>query len=239
MRKQHRRRNFIFLGGIDVKEQIREIVLSYGADLCGFANIDRFDNAPSGFKPTDIYCNCKSVISYAVALPQGLTKINPRLIYGHFNNMSCPEADIIAFKSSKKIEDNFRCIAIPIPCDSPYEYWDAENMEGRGLLSMKHMAVQAGLGSIGKSSLFLNKQYGNMITLGALLTNLDLPSDPLSERLCIDSCHRCIDACPVKAIKNGKVNQKSCRENTYGKTKRGFDTVNCNKCRVLCPLNTR
>ena len=29
-----------------MKEEIREIILSYGADLCGFANIDRFQDAP-------------------------------------------------------------------------------------------------------------------------------------------------------------------------------------------------
>lgn len=224
---------------LTIKERIREIVMSYGADLCGIANIERFIDAPSGFNPVDIYPDCRSVISYAIALPQGLTKINPRLIYGHYNYISCPEVNLIAFKSAKKIEVDFNCFVVPMLCDSPYEYWDAENLEGRGLLSMKHIAVQAGLGSIGKSSLFLNKQYGNLITLGAMLTNLDLPSDSLSERLCIDSCHRCIEACPVKAIENGNVNQKLCRENTYGKTKRGFDTVDCNKCRVLCPLNTR
>jgi epoxyqueuosine reductase QueG len=220
-----------------MKEEIRSIVLSYGADLCGFAGIDRFDNAPSGFKPTDIYPDCKSVISFAIALPKGLAKVNPRLVYGHYNYVSCSEIDIIAFKSAKKLEKSFGCIAVPIPCDSPYEYWDSENMEGHGLLSMKHIAVQAGLGSLGKSSLFINKHYGNMVTLGAVLTNLVFPSDVISENICIVSCHKCIEACPVGAIYNGTVNQKLCRENTYGKTERGFDTVDFNKCRTVCPAN--
>ncbi|KAA6328570.1 hypothetical protein EZS27_022547 [termite gut metagenome] len=39
------------------------------------------------------------------------------------------------------------------------------------------------------------------------------------------------------AIENGRVNQKLCRNNTYGKTKRGFDTVDCNCCRTACPMN--
>lgn len=220
-----------------MKQQIREIILLNGADLCGFASIDRFDKAPSGFKPTDIYPDCKSVISFATALPRGLAKVNPRLIYGHFNSISCPEIDMIAFKSAKKIEEIFRCIAVPIPCDSPYEYWDSENMEGRGLLSMKHTAVQAGLGSLGKSTLFINERYGNMVTLGAILTNLDLPSDMFSKNICMVNCRKCIDACPAKAIDNGAVNQKLCRTNTYEKTKRGFDTVDCNICRTACPIN--
>ena len=220
-----------------MKEQIRAIVLAYGADLCGFASIDRFNNAPSGFSPCDIYSDCKTVISFAIALPQGLIKINPRLIYGHFNYMSCSEIDNIAFKSSKKIEKLFNCFAIPIPCDSPYEYWDTSKREGRGLLSMKHAAVQAGLGSLGKNTLFISKHYGNMVILGAILTNLTLPSDMVSENICITNCNKCAESCPVQAIANGTVNQKLCRENTYNKTERGFDTVDCNKCRVVCPIN--
>ena len=32
------------------------------------------------------------------------------------------------------------------------------------------------------------------------------------------------------------VTQKKCRQNTYGNTARGFDTVDCNKCRRECPM---
>jgi len=102
---------------------------------------------------------------------------------------------------------------------------------------MKHAAVQAGLGSLGKNTLFISKHYGNMVILGAILTNLTLPSDMVSENICITNCNKCAESCPVQAIANGTVNQKLCRENTYNKTERGFDTVDCNKCRVVCPIN--
>ena len=75
-----------------MKEHIRELVSSCGADLCGFANIDRFHHVPCGYKPSDIYADCKSVVAFAVALPQGLAKVNPRLIYGHFHSISCIES---------------------------------------------------------------------------------------------------------------------------------------------------
>ena len=220
-----------------MKEHIREIVLSYGADLCGFANIDRFDNVPYGYRPSDIYADCKSVVAFAVALPRGLANVNPRLIYGHFNYISCAEVDRIAFKAAKKMEENYRCVVVPMPCDNPYECWDSEKMEGAGLMSMKHIAVQAGLGVIGKSSLLINEHYGNMVTLGAILTSLELPSDRLSKNICSPDCRKCIEACPAHAIENDAVNQKLCRINTYGKTERGFDTVDCNKCRIVCPIN--
>jgi epoxyqueuosine reductase QueG len=221
---------------MDAKEQIRELMLSLGADVCGFANIDRLESASLGFKPTDIFADCQSVISFGMALPKGLFQINPRLVYGYYNSFCCLEIDMIAFKAAKQIETVFNCVAVPIPCDSPYEYWDSEKLEGRGLLSMKHTAVAAGLGTIGKSTLLLNKHYGNRLTIGVVLTNLDLLSDPISQSICMDNCHECEDNCPVGAIENGVVNQKLCRNHTYGKTKRGFDTTDCNTCRAICPM---
>jgi epoxyqueuosine reductase QueG len=220
-----------------MKEQIRNLILSLDADVCGFTRTDRFADAPQGYKPTDISPDCRSVISFGIALPEGLAKVPPRLIYGYYNTFCRTEADTIAFKAAKRMEENYHCIAVPLPCDSPYEYWDNDRMEGRGLLSMKHIAVAAGLGVIGKSTLLLNNRYGNMLTIGAILTDLDLPSDPVAENICVDECRKCMDGCPVGAIKNGIVNQKLCRMHTYGKTKRGFDTVDCNLCRTVCPVS--
>lgn len=220
-----------------MKEGIREHVISLGVDLCGFANIDRFSDAPIGFGPTDIWQNCKSIISIAIAIPKGFLEIKPRLIYAHYNNFTCLQIDAIAFNTSKYLENEFKCKAVPLPSDSPYEYWDKESLEGRGLLSLKHIAVKAGLGTLGKNSLFVCNQFGNMVTLGCILTDLDLESDALVPSICIQGCRKCVDSCPVNAIESNIVNQGLCRNNTYGKTERGFDTVDCNSCRVACPLN--
>ena len=38
----------------------------------------------------------------------------------------------------------------------------------------------------------------------------------------------------IKETEDGSVVQKRCRLNTYGKTPRGFDTVDCNNCRTVC-----
>ena len=100
----------------------------------------------------------------------------------------------------------------------------------------KYVAQACGVGRIGKSALLLNAEYGNMLTLGAILTNLDLESDPYAEVICIPGCRKCMDACPVHAIHETHVVQKECRANTYGKTARGFDTVDCNQCRMVCPM---
>lgn len=219
-----------------MKESIRQIVLSQGADVCGIANIERFSEAPAGFSPIDLFWDCKSVVTLGIALPKGLLDVKPRLIYGHFNSLSCREVDEVSFQAAKKIERELGCNAVPVPCDAPYEYWDNENVQGKGLMSMRHAAVLSGLGSIGKNSLLINAQYGTALTVGAILLDVNLPSDNLCESLCLERCKKCVESCPAGAIENGTVNQMACRRNTFGKTERGFDTVDCNNCRIVCPL---
>lgn len=219
-----------------MKEEIRKKALDLGADVCGFANIDRFIDAPEGFHPCDSYRDCKSVVVIGFALPKGLFEVKPDLIYGHFNYLTTPEVDKLTMTTAKIIEDRYDGVAVPMPCDGPYDYWDSQKMEGRGLISMKHAAVNAGLGTLGKNTLLLNAKFGNRLTVGAILTNLELRSDDFAESICVEGCSLCIKNCPAQAIKEESVIQKLCRNNAYGKTARGFDTVMCNQCRTVCPL---
>lgn len=219
-----------------MEKYIKNAALQFGADVCGIGSIDRFADAPKGFSPLDLYNKCKSVIAVGIALPKGLYEVDSRLMYGHFNAEVCTMLDILELKLAKEMERTFHCKAVPVPCDSPYEYWDAEKMTGKGLISLKHTAVLCGLGSIGKSSLLINPEYGNRLTVGAILTDLELKGDLIQPDLCIPGCRKCLENCPVQAIKDGSVEQKLCRLNTYGETARGFDTVDCNNCRVVCPM---
>jgi len=220
-----------------MKETVREILLSLGADVCGFASNHRFQDAPAGFAPTDVWPACKTVIAFGIALPKGLLEAPGNLIYGYFNNQTTGMVDRIGLEAARRIEARYPAKVMPIPCDAPYDAWNAETMTGKGILSMRHAAVACGLGHLGKSALLLNPAFGNRLTLGLLLTDMDLPSDEPCETICIPGCTRCIDACPAHAIQpDGTVSQWNCRPNTFGQNARGFATVNCNACRTACPM---
>lgn len=217
-----------------MESSIKEFALASGADLCGIAGVERFAAAPEGFRPTDIYADCRSVVVLAKAMPKGLAFVSPRIIYNHAGDINVAELDRIVFSMAMEIE-RLGAIAVPLPSDGPYDYWENDTMTGKGLLSMRHAAVQAGLGTLGKNTLLINKNYGNLLNIGAVLTNLELSSDELSEELCIPGCRRCLDACPVHALDGSVANQQLCRTNTYGENERGFGVVNCNRCRMACP----
>ena len=69
-----------------------------------------------------------------------------------------------------------------------------------GRYSHKKAAVLSGLGTIGKSSMFLHKDYGTRVRLGTVFT--DAPFDVSDVRpvsLC-KNCDLCVKACPSGAI---------------------------------------
>ena len=71
-----------------------------------------------------------------------------------------------------------------------------------GTLPHKTAATLAGLGWIGKSSLFISSLYGPRVRLGTVLTDLPLEAgNPVSAGKC-GSCRACIKACPVMAIRD-------------------------------------
>jgi epoxyqueuosine reductase len=96
--------------------------------------------------------------------------------------------------------------------------------------------ICAGLGVLGKNTLLMNQRYGNMIQLGAILTNLELEGDPPATYVgCAPGCNICIEACPVNALHGETVEQRLCRPRSIVKTTKGYTLTKCNICRIACP----
>ena len=67
--------------------------------------------------------------------------------------------------------------------------------------SHKMAATKAGLGWIGKSSLFVSTEFGCGVRLATVLTNAPLTTgEPMTENQCGD-CIECVKACPYEAIR--------------------------------------
>ena len=216
-------------------EDVKKVAFDLGAQLCGIAPIERFSEAPNGFHPADIFSKTKSVILLAKLIPEGTFQANSPVPYTAANDVLLDDVIRISCNLSVELERNDGLTAVPIPGE-PYEYWDDEKKEGKGILSLKHAGYLAGLGSIGRNSLLTNQAYGNRLVLGAVLLNIALEGDIVTDYgFCDDSCQVCIDGCPVHAIDGGTVNQKLCRSNSINLTTKGYLFYICNECRSACP----
>jgi epoxyqueuosine reductase len=215
--------------------EIKSIAARLGAHLCGIAPAERFSGAPEGFRPTDIYSDCESVIVFARRLPSHiLYAVNP-VPYTRVNNLMAEECDRLALELSLRLDDA-GVGAVAIPSDDPYEYWEPDNRYGRGILSMRHAGHLAGLGALGRNTLLVNRDLGNMIQLGAVLVDIRIEGDPVQDfDPCPPGCSLCIDACPQHALDGTTVDQKTCREISCFINERGFVIKRCNICRSKCP----
>ena len=216
-------------------DDVKNIVLKYGADLCGIAPVDRFSEAPEGFHPRDIFDTCKSIIVFAKSLPCYAIHAKNCIPYSFLNQKITDEVDNLTLQLCRYFE-NSGINVIPIPSDDPYEYWDENRQHGQAILSLRHAGYMAGLGVIGKNTLLINDRFGSMIQLGALLTDLKLQGDPIADYVgCIEDCTVCLDNCPVNALNGETVIQKLCRPLSNFKTGKGYILKKCNLCRIECP----
>ncbi len=109
----------------------------------------------------------------------------------------------------------------------------------------KQLAVEAGLGWIGRQSLLVTPQFGSFVTLGILLLDqeVDTFDSPLLGVGC-GECRRCIEACPTGAIgENRTIDSRRCVsaltvecDNVQDKALDGW-IFGCDGCQSVCPYN--
>jgi epoxyqueuosine reductase len=215
---------------------VKAIALRLGARACGIASADRFEAAPEGFRPGDIYPACRSVVVFLKELPEAVILLDNPIPYTHAAYQLYGELDRLGMELCRALEAA-GLHGVPVPTDTPYLHWEPERSHGMGILSLRHAAVQAGLGVLGRNTLVINERYGNLVYVGAVLTDGLLQADPEgTEEVCPSGCRVCLDSCPVAALDGTTVNQALCRQQSFFKTPRGFDLYACNLCRRNCPL---
>ena len=214
--------------------EVKRILCDMGADLCGIASIDRFGEAPEGFHPRDVLPSCKSVIVIAKKFPVGTLRCETTVPYTIARNILSNELDMMSVRFCAEME-NRNVIAVPTGSISHNQY-DSKHDRWRSIVSAKHSAVAAGLGRIGKNTLLVTPEYGNMVWLNAMLTDAPLdPDETLPGNPCPDGCSLCIDSCPAQALGNPEMNQAACFSHAFHTDQGAELTLKCHTCRSICP----
>lgn len=112
----------------------------------------------------------------------------------------------------------------------------------------RYWAKKCGLGWIGKSSLFINQQYGSKIFLGEIICNYTTDYNETEAKNMCASCSLCLNSCPNKAIGENKLfDATKCVSyqtiENKNKIPNNFKTMGyiygCDICLEICPWNKK
>lgn len=216
-----------------LEQEIKEFLLSKGVSDVGFACIDNADTGELR------YC-----VSIAVRLSDAIIdEITDKPTPTYFNHYRTVNAfidrallELGLFLNGKGY--NYITVAA------------SQSMPGtpfNGRYSHKEAARKAGLGGIGKNSLFIHKKYGTRVRLGTLFTDCPLEGDgEIKENLCT-GCDKCVKACPAGAILGKDFEPGIRREEMFSPAvcseymKKQFQHIGrgavCGICMKVCPEN--
>lgn len=114
-------------------------------------------------------------------------------------------------------------------------------------LADRKMAIEAGLGFIGKNRCFIHPKFGSYVSIASILTSIPLPADAPMNKTCLN-CGACLQACPGQALQENRFCFENCK--SYITQKKGEFTktelaimrktpliFGCDVCQEVCPHN--
>jgi epoxyqueuosine reductase QueG len=242
----------------DLKRQISDH-MQPDVRAIGFAPVERFADAPPGHQPGNACKNAKTVIVFGLPVPRGILRspdYNLYFLHRTYHTVY-RNLDELALRLCNFIESTGDHLAVPVPSYAPMVF---KQMVPWGLMSLKHAAVQAGLGAFGRSGQMYHPKYGSMLRLSAVITSAELPGDPLIEKdPCPPACVACQELCPSGAFDSeGAFDKMICLRYTVkhaiyplalrdAKSLEHIERVvntaghdywlSCDECLKACPLN--
>lgn len=187
--------------GLSLREltaEVKDVARANGAALVGVAAVESIPLSTPPLPVTKLMPEARTVVVFAIPMLRG--SIESPSIYSAMISTHAiyKEEEILALRVGRLLEEQGYRAALVVAA-SPIEM----SRETKGLLgdiSLRHAAVGAGLGTIGKSRLLLTAKWGPRVRLGAVVTDAPLAADkPVLERMC-DDCDLCVQSCPAQAL---------------------------------------
>lgn len=216
-----------------LEKELKEYLLSKGASDVGFAYIDNSDTG-------ELKYSVSIVIRLSDAIIDEITDEPTPTYFNHYRTVNAFIDRLLLEAGLFLSSRGYNYITVAASQSMPGTPYN-------GRYSHKEAARKAGLGGIGRNSLFIHKQYGTRVRLGTLFTDCPLEGDgEMKENLCT-GCDECVRACPSGAIlgkdftpgieRNEMFSPKVCSDymkKQYHHIGRG---VVCGICMKVCPYN--
>lgn len=225
----------------DLKQRIIAFCKQQGADLVGFAPVERWDEegtVPPEFRPRALFPPTQTVIVIGIGMPLPIVETTPSILHKELYDTSNIELDQIAFRLVRFLNRQ----GYPSYYFTRDGYGSLKILKKRMYAAFGHTkaAQYAGLGTIGLSNNLLTPEFGPRVRFISVFTSAKLePSPMITKELCI-KCLACAKCCPKRALKPRKdqiiadLDKIACTEMARELTRRRC--YPCGICTKVCPI---
>lgn len=237
-------------------ESLKKLLLKHGATLVGFASVENLYNECDLNLPKSIDSVSEPIViphypravSIAIAIPRdvilGIHNAPTDEYYNTYYSLN-RKLDMLAEMGEAYLESQgYLAYAQTVNRTKEFGIFTT-------VMPHKTVAVNAGLGWIGKSALLVTPEYGSAIRITSILTDAPLETNGLIEHIRCGNCKQCQKACPGKAI-TGKLwdvskgrdwifDAMACRKKAREIASQaiGKEITLCGKCIESCPYTQK
>lgn len=191
------------------KQAVQRAAKDALVDMIGFAGRSRFDDLLPDKNPFTLFSEAKTAILIARRITRGtLRGVEEGINFGDYSlfgkNWLSDEFiaqsayDVATFIERAGYE------AMPIVPEKQV----AVSGVGQSVFpDFKYAAVACGLGEIGLCGEVLTPRFGPRQRLAMILTDAEIPEDPIFEGSICTQCGRCIEICPLHAFHDHQAEQ--------------------------------
>jgi epoxyqueuosine reductase QueG len=225
----------------DLKDHIMRFARAQGADIIGFAPVERWVKAgevPPDFYPQSLWPPARTVIVLGLEMPLPIVETTPSILHMELYRTANRKLDLLAYEMTRHL-NRLGHASFFFPRDG---FSSMKALREKNLAAFSHVlaAKYAGLGTIGASHCLLTPEFGPRVRLVSVFTAARIPADPVQdEELCI-KCGACAACCPKHAITMredkvvGDYDAKACLEMAEELTCRRC--YPCGICTKVCPI---
>lgn len=201
---------------------LKKLSLEAGADDVGFVEIDRPALADQKNDILWAFPQARTLIALVVRMNRENIRTPARSIANLEFHHAGDEMNEVARRIVAALErEGVRALnggAVGFPMEA--DRWGAKMW----VVSLKPVAVAAGLGHMGIHRNVIHPKFGNFIILGTVLVDAEVTaySQPIEYNPCLE-CKLCVAACPTGAIgADGKFDFSACYTHNYREFMSGF-----------------
>lgn len=186
---------------LDLHSRVIEFCRDHGADLVGFAPVqrwDEFNEVPVEFRPQSLFAPAQTVIVIGMAMPLPIVETTPSFLHKELYTAANQELDGIAYNLTRFL--NRQGWASYFFTRDGYASLSALKKVPQAAFGHVAAARYAGLGTRGMSHNLLTPEYGPRVRFVSVLTAAELKGQAVMEKeLCI-KCDACVKCCPKDAL---------------------------------------